>query len=294
MRKVDTAYDELLKSNYDLFAVKFSELQTLVRGWYEGIDTSEFDGRSKYSKDNDDAKYQVMKISGITSNQFYAYLDQNGTYHLMDGFNRLLTNYAELPVDPIVYIKILTDDLTDARLMNIMFRLNMWKIAKSGTDDSEFYTKNFLDRGFRLFMFTKFGIKFYQYTDYNDRIRDNDDMEVIDHYLREESVAVYFKRRLPELYKLFMNDRIVDDFKEAIKINNYRTEPFKHYKLFKEGFVRFLARRRMKGDFSEHKFDTYLELLKADSKFFKKLQGMSGTDSTRINVYDFFRNIEIN
>lgn len=290
MKKIDTAYDELLKSNYELYSVKFSDLQKEARSWYKDVDTSEFDCRTKYSLEDENAKYTVMKISGIASNHFYAYKDQNGKMLLMDGFNRLLTNYGDLPVDPIVYIKVLTDDLSDAKLMNIMFRLNMWKISKSGQDDSEFWTSNFLDRGFRLFMFTKFDIvlKERHGIGYYGR----NDMNALDHYFRNESIAVYFKRRLPELFKLFGNERIVDDFKEILKIHDYEEAPFKNYDTFEEGFIRFLARRRLVDDFSEHKFETYIKLLEDDKKFFKKLQGMSGNDSTRKNVYEFFKNIE--
>ena len=67
---------------------------------------------------------------------------------------------------------------------------------------------------------------------------------------------------------------------------------FPHYDTFFEGFIRFLSRRRLANDLTDHEFSHYLDLLKADAKFFKKLQGMSWTDSTRQNVYKFFNKIE--
>ena len=288
MKLIDSAYDELLKSNYDLFAVNFSDLQKEVRSWYKDIDFKDFDNRTKYDTDREETTYSLLKISGIASNHFYAYKEQNGKMHLMDGFNRLLTDYGKLPVDPIVYIKVLTDDLSDNRLMNIMFRLNMWKIARDGKIDSEFRTSSFLDRGFRLFIKTKFGIII------KDR-RGHDDMSVIDEYFKSESKgACYFNHRLPQLFMLFINVRIVDDFKEILKCNSYDEMEFKHFDTFFEGFIRFLSRRRLDNDINDHKFETYLELLKSDKKFFNKLQGMSWTDSSRQNVYNFFNKIEEN
>lgn len=288
MKKIDSAYDELLKSNYELYSVKYSELQKEVRSWYSDVDLKTFDNRTKYDTNREDSAYSIMKVSGITSNHFYAYRDQDGTMHLMDGFNRLLTDYGKLPTDPIVYIKIITDDLSDNKLMNIMFRLNMWKIAKNGSVDNQFYSNNFLDRGFRLFMKTKFNIVF------KDHFR-HDDMGVIDKYFKNEyEGACYFNYRLPTLFKLFTNEKIVDDFKNILKHNDYQYDEmeFKHFDTFFEGFIRFLSRRRLNDDMSDYKFETYLDLLKADEKFFKKLQGMSWTDSTRQNVYKFFKNIE--
>lgn len=286
MKKIDSAYDDLLKSNYDLFVVNFSDLQTEVRSWYKDVDMKAFDNRTKYDTGRDETTYSLLKISGIASNHFYAYKEQNGKMHLMDGFNRLLTDYGKLPVDPIVYIKVLTDDLSDNRLMNIMFRLNMWKIARDGSINSQFRTSNFLDRGFRLFIKTKFGITI------QDR-RGHDDMSVLDEYFRDESKqACYFSHRLPQLFKLFMNVRIVDDFKEIVNCNAYDEMEFKHFDTFFEGFIRFLSRRRLVDDANDHKFETYLTLLKNDKKFFNKLQGMSWTDSSRQNVYSFFDKIE--
>lgn len=289
MRKIDTSHDELLKSNYELYAVKFSDLQKEVRSWYNGIDLKEFDIRTSYSTRND-VDYTVTKLGAITSNHFYAYREQNGRMHLMDGYNRLLTTYGELPVDPIVYIKVLTDELTDNQLMGIMFKLNMWKLAKEAGFDNRFQTRNFLDRGFRLFMYTMFGITISQNV---TRTRYKNDMDMIDQYFSEEHIAVYFKYTLSELNKLFRNDRIVDDFKQIIRINDYLEMPFNNYDDFMGGFIRFLARRRMRGDMGDHNFDDYLLMLKSD-KLGKKLPTMGGNDSTRKNVYSFFLKIEEN
>ena len=291
MKLVDSEYDDLLKSNYELYSVRFSELKDTVKSWYKGQDLKDFDDRTKHEWTyRDDSEYFIAKVSGIASNHFYAY-KEGDKYYLMDGFNRLLTDYAEdLPVDPIVYIKILTSELSDARLMNVMFRLNMWKIARSGDRDSEFKVHNFLDRGFRLFLKSKFGIKFQK------RFR-HDDMSVMAQYFKDESESCcYFSYRLPELFKLFFNERIIDDFKQILKFNEYEDDnpPFNHYDTFFEGYIRFLSKKRVNDDESDYDFEDYLKLLKEDEKFFKKLQKMSWTDSTRKNVYKFFKDSEIN
>jgi hypothetical protein len=293
MRKINIEYDEVLKSNYELYSVKFSDLQKEVRLWYYGIDLKEFDNRTNYSTQRNELDYSVVKLGAIVSNHFYAYREQNGRMHLMDGYNRLLTTYGELPVDPIVYIKVLTDELTDNQLMGIMFKLNMWKLAKEGGINAQFNTNNFLDRGFRLFMYTKFGFTIYQYKACSSRTRYKNDMGMIDQYFSEESISVNFNYRLSELNKLFTNDRIVDDIKQIIRINDYLEIPFNNYDGFMEGFIRFLARRRMKGDMGDHNFNDYLVMLKSD-KLGKKLPTMCGNDSTRKNIYSFFLKIEEN
>jgi hypothetical protein len=55
----------------------------------------------------------------------------------------------------------------------------------------------------------------------------------------------------------------------------------------------YLASKRVHGDDGEYKFQTYIDKLKSDKKFFTKLQGMAGNDSTRKNIYNFFRKDEI-
>lgn len=50
----------------------------------------------------------------------------------------------------------------------------------------------------------------------------------------------------------------------------------------------FLARKRVSGDSSEYDFKDFLEKLYADKKFYKKLITMSGNDSTRKNIFNFF------
>lgn len=301
MKKIDSDYDELLKSNYDLFAVRFSDLKKEVKSWYSDLDLKDYDCRSKYEMDvKSNNNITMLKVCGIASTQFYAYMSEDGTMYLMDGFSRLLTDYGTFKADPIVYLKVLKGDLPDNKLMDIMFRLNVWKISSNGGSVNNFTIRNFLDRGFRLFLKSKFNIVLV------DRFR-HDDIEIINQYFKDENSSVgYFNYDVMELFKIFSNECIIEDFKEIIAGNTYsefssynRTEtdinttPFSNYKLFLEGYAKFLSRRRLHGDTTEHKLETYLDILKTDKKFFKKIQGMSGNDSTRINIFNFFYGIEL-
>lgn len=295
MKQVDSVNDAILGVKVDLVSYEFLELKEEVKSWYKDYDLSLFDTRNEYpiaykGKNNE---LIVNKISGIISNYFYAYKDSKGKMFLLDGYNRLLSNYGEITeVNPTVYVKVINDgDLPDNKLMSIMFSLNAWKLSTNGRDDSQFNIGNFLDRGFRLFLYTKFGIIL------NRRIH-HDDIKVLDEYFRDESESVsYFNYGIDNLFRLFKQSNVIADFKEILKSNDYDTKEkneliFPNYKHFLGGYVRFLSRRRLKGDVSEHLFDTYLNILKEDKKFFTKLKGMSGTDSTRKNIFLFFNKIE--
>jgi hypothetical protein len=279
---VDSSFDEMLGSSYELYAFRFSHLQQEVKSWYIDVDIKAFDNRNEYLHHGGtrDSIYTIMKFSGVVSNNFYAYRDQNGKMYLMDGYNRLLTSYGNLPFDTTVYLKVLTSKIPDNKLMSIMFILNMWKLSNSGNGDTTFKVKNYLDRGFRLFMKSVFKLEITKHN-----------MYALDKYFREESIADYYNYDLDELYILFKSEKVIDDFKEIVRVSNLEEKPFNNFDTFKDGFGRFLSRRRLKGDVSDHKFEDYLDKLKSD-KLFKKLPTMSGNDSTRKNVYEFFRNIE--
>jgi len=289
MLKIDEGFDEIIKCNYELYSVKLFELKELAKSWYKDINFNDFDNR--FIGDNDSNKLIQMKKTGILCNYFFAYKEDN-IYHLLDGFNRLFTDYGHINVDTTVYLKVLVGELKDNHLMSIMFMLNTWKLQTQGVHS--FRITNFLDRGFRLFLYSKFDIKLYDYTniDYYDRIRNDKDIDVLEKYfIREREYSDMFKYELDDLAILFYNKNIINDFKEIIKSNDYLTEPFNNYNKFLYGFIMWISHKRIKGDNSEYKFQTYLNKLYQDKKFFKKLQGMSGTDSTRKNIYKFFRNL---
>lgn len=287
MVKIDSGYDETLGSNYELCKTNLYDLKVLVTTWYKGTDFKEFDKRLEWhSLDYKDKELAEMKKAGLTSNYFFVY-KEGDEYYLMDGFNRLLTSYAEINFNPPVYVKVLTSKLTDHDLMKIMFHLNMWKLQGDG--HYNFKPDDFFDRGFRLMLFKKFGIKLYSYKDWSTRTQNRKDFDILFKYFRNErEFSDAFAFKLSELRLLMGSERIVDDIKELIKSNIYLEPPFKNYEMFFDGFAMFLSRKRVNGDMSEYKFETYLEKLKADTKFFKKLQGMSGTDSTRKNIFEFF------
>jgi hypothetical protein len=297
MKKIDSIFDSILKVNVDLYSYSYFELRAEVKTWYNGVDLSLFDRRTKYSiSEKDGDKNLINKISGIISNYFYAYKDKSGKMYLLDGYNRLLSDFGNLDIDTTVYLKVITEEdeeFTSGKLMSIMFILNGWKLSKNGSDDMKFWIDNFLDRGFKLFLYTKFGIII------NERKR-HDDIDILDEYFRDESESVaYFNYNSAELFLLFKQERIIEDFKHILRHNDYDDDfrddkIFNNYNYFLQGYVRFISRRRLKNDFSEHLFETYLDILKADKKFFSKLKTMCGNDSTRKNIFLFFDKIEKN
>ena len=291
MKHIETTYDPLIKANYDLYSTTLFELKDLVKSWYGEINLTHFDERNSNNNNNEKHIFE-MKKAGVLSNFFFAYKEDN-KYYLMDGYNRLLSNYSDLQIDSPVYIKIITDKLEDHHLMHIMFYLNMWKL--NNTRLSGFETQDFLDRGFRLFIYSKFNIELYSYSTWGDRTRNTRDMEILDKYfVSETKYAGYFKWKYNGITKLFSNKQVVNDFRDIIKSNDYLKEPFKNFNMFLEGYVMFLSYLRVKENEDEYHFHTFLDLLYADKKFYKKLCGMSGTDSTRINIYNFFRNLDLN
>jgi len=285
MKKIDTNYDVILGVNYKLYAIRLSELKTLAKSWYSGFTLKSFDTRADYQF-NDDSNLVEMKLAGVVSNYFYAY-QENDEYYLLDGYNRLFTDYGEMDLDPTVYIKIIIDDCSDHKLLSIMFRLNMWKLSKKGING--FDSHNFFDRGFRLFIHKKFGVDIYDGGDYHTRTRSKSDFNVLDFYFRRETKSVcYWKLDFKDVIKLFSHKNVVNDLREFVSLNDYLEPPFKNYGTFVNGYVMFLSWRRISGDDDDYNFNHYLEILKQD-KFYKKLIKMSGTDSTRINVFKFFR-----
>jgi hypothetical protein len=295
MRVIDKGYDKLLWSNFELCSSTFLELKTLAKSWYGDLDLSKFDDRYLYNAEREKNELITMKQSGLTSNYFFAYRDQDGKYYLMDGFNRLFTDYGDLgDIDFPVYIKVITDELEDWRLMHIMFRLNMWKLQ--GRSQNSFKPDDFFDRGFRLFMFTKFGVDIWSNANdrhgkfnFEERPREQDDFHAIHKYFRNEyESCADFPYKLGEMSVLFSREKIVDDLRQITKINEYKGQ-FKNFRFFIDGFYMFLSGRRVRGDMGDYKFDDFLKMLEDDEKFFKKLQGMSGTDVTRQNVYKWYQ-----
>lgn len=296
MLKIDSSSDTIIGAQYDLYRIKFSELKALVLSWYKDVDLKEFDNRKIRGK-NDEKEVVEMKKSGLVCNLFFAYQEGDKSY-LLDGFNRLLTDYGTVEQDTTVYLKIITTKLEDQQLMEVMYRLNMWKLYIAGHSYGGFKLYDFLDRGFRLLLHSKFGIDFYNYGEgsesYHNRTRNKEDLSVIDQYfVNEADFCADFKTTYEGVQILMSQPNILNDFKAIIKGNDYREEPFKNYHMFLEGYARYLAYLRYKGLTRVFEFDEALQHLYANKAFFKKLQGMSGNDSTRKNIYHFFRELKL-
>lgn len=293
MKKIDSAYDNIINANYDLFSMKLSELKTLAQTWYKGIDLKKFDNR--FVRSDYEPNFVEMKKSGLVCNLFFAYVDDD-VHYLLDGFNRLFTEYGAIEADTVVYLKVITDKLDDHRLMEIMYRLNMWKISNIAHTYGGFRITEFFDRGFRLFMHTYFNIDFYSYGsgERATRTRKDEDLRIINHYfITEDDTCADFKTSYEGVQILMSQVRVIEDFKALIKGNDYLTLPFKNYGMFLEGYARHLARLRYKGDTHIYQFDYFLNKLYENKAFFKKLVTMSGTDSTRKNIYHFYRDLNL-
>lgn len=299
--KIDKGFDSVVESDYILYALPYSKLQEIAKLWYgPNFDFSNFDNRH-IRGEYDEAQVIEMKKTGLLCNLFFAYVEDD-KYYLLDGFNRLFTNYAEINLDQIVYLKVLTSKLEDHQLMSTMFKLNLWKLYSSGYTHSGFRINDFLDRGFKLLLKSKFDIEFYKFPDYKNnadwyekRTHDKEDLDVLEHYFVHESeMTADFKYSYHHVGRLLSNPNVINDFRNIIKANDYKEKPFNNYHLFLNGYMYYLSLMRLKGDDRNiFTLDYFLEKLYADEKFFKKLQGMSGNDSTRKNIYKFFRELNL-
>lgn len=301
MKEIDSGYDDVLNVNYILYSIKYNDLKELVKSWYPDTIFRAFD--EQYTRD--EQSLIEGKKSGLVCNLFFAYKDGD-TMYLLDGFNRLLTNYAQLDVNPVVYLKVITDELPNDKLMGVMFRLNNWKLFSNERGFRYHIVDIFLDRGMRLLLYKKFNIDFYfeekkvdtekigYERDWYNRPYDRDDLCVISYYFKNETeYCGDFYFGYTGIRVLVSNVCFIDDLKDIMNANRYKNEPFKNYKHFLENYCMYLAyHRTYLKNTSEMKFETYLQLLKDDSKFFKKLQGMCGNDSTRKKLYNWFRNLD--
>lgn len=293
MKLLESSYDNVIKADYDLYSGKLSELKQLALSWYEGIELKDFDRELRYYTLIDQDNTREMKSSGVVCNFFFAYKESE-RFYLIDGFNRLFTDYGDIGIDQTVYVKVITTEFADHELMLTMYRLNMWKLYNSSYSYGGFSVHNFLDRGFKLLLYSKFGITLYKRGDYDKRTRQDDDIDVLDYYFRNENEGTgEFKTSYKGVKILMENENVINDFKAVIDGNNYLVNPFKNYTLFLQGFAMYLAFLRFCGNNTAYRFDYFLEKLYADKAFFKKLQGMSGTDSTRKNIYHFYRGLKL-
>ena len=287
---IQTGFDKVANSNYVLYSIPYKELVDIVKSWYSDIDVNQFDSRLKYRKYINEAYEMTNKISGIVSNIFTAYKTSD-RYFLLDGYKRLLSDYAFLDVDVDVYIKVYVDELSDTIINKMLFMFNNWKLYNRG-HISYVDISNFFDRGMKLFYKSFYDIEFYQYDTYDNKLRYFDDIKVINSYFQNETEL--FERALESdlVLRLMCNVRFIDDIRQILKINDYLKEPFGNYSMFIESYCRFISYMRINGVETDLNFEYYLEELKSDKKLFKKICSMSGTDSTRKNFYAFFKKYE--
>lgn len=284
---IDQGYDNLLQVDYVLYKSTLAEAKKWVRSWYEGYDLTEFDSQSS-NEFKREKEILESKKAAIACNLLFA-CKEGDRYYLLDGFNRLLTDYAEVDGDAPVLLKVITSPMQPNKVMSLMLRFNLWKLSTTGT----WHCANidlFFDRGLKLLLKSMFNVSFYSFDNYHTRERGRRDMNVIQNYFTNETKDYgVHPKSYSSLCLLFDNKRIVDDIKEIVAANNYLNEPFSRCNFFVDGFANYLSELRISGDMEHYTFDHFLEMLYADKKFFTKLQGMSNTDVTRKNVYAWFR-----
>lgn len=289
---IEKGFDPLINSEYLMYAIPLHKIKVEAMSWYgEGFNFMNFDNR-RVKYENEKSKAFEIKQAGILCNIIFAYAE-DGKYYLLDGFNRLFTDYAEIELNPIVYVKILTTRLADHKLMEIMFKLNLWKLYSA--DTQKFRLNDFLDRGFRLLMKSKFNIEIYNFENYHERLKNRNDIEVLEKYfVREVDFADSFKHEYNEVRKLLSHPNVVTDFRNIIKANDYLESPFSNYHMFVNGYIYFLSHLRLNGNQRDNlTIDFFIDKLYANKKFFTKLKSMAGNEFTRKNIYKFFRSLNL-
>jgi hypothetical protein len=232
----------------------------------------------------------LHKKIGLITNIFLAY-KENSSFFLLDGFKRLLSTYQTIDIDSPVYIKVLTSQLSDNKLMSLMLELNAWKIP----DRNYGIANDLFDRGWMLFLKYKFNFNIYHGSNhgYAERIKYVTDLEMLSAYCKNERETVgYFNLDLIELHHLFNNKRIIDDLNELFIINNWSesSKEFTNQDDFIIGYAMFLSRERLNGNENDLPYEHFLTHFKKETKLFKKITNMSGNDSTRKNIYKFYNN----
>lgn len=288
---IDSGYDNFIKSEYVTYSINYQDLIEIVKSWYPNENFDNFDIKSSNQHSRNDVNVMLQKKIGIITNIFLAY-NENSSYFLLDGFKRLLSSYQTIDIDSPVYLKVLTSELSDSKLMSLMLELNAWKILdRSGSD----IASNLFDRGWMLFLKYKFKLNVYHGNadSYAERIKYVTDIEILSAYCKNERESVgYFNLDLIELRQLFNNKQIIDDLNELFTINNWvkSANEFHNQDDFILGYAMFLSRERLKNNENNLPYEYFLSCFKKNTKVFKKITNMSGTDSTRKNIYNFYEN----
>jgi hypothetical protein len=290
MKLIDEGYDSILDVEYELRSGTMLELKNDFKDYTSGLSLENFD-RSSQDK-LDEREYKIIKDSAIISNYFYAYRDHTKLF-LVDGFSRLFVKQNLIDDNAIVYLKVIKGPITNNKLMRIMTLLNLWKL--SSNTNRETNIKLFFDRGFRLLLFKLYGLTFQKFKciDSKHHWGDKNDLDIIQWYFIKEFDTTYYHYEFNQTLQLLTNAKFIDDLTEILKVNSYDLVPFNNFEDFFNGFMTFLARNRLRGNMSEIKFETYLQLLKQDTKYFNALQKMCGNDMTRRNIFKWFKQFEV-
>ena len=135
MNLIESNFDNILDAGYKFYSTTLLELKKEATSWYSGIDFEKFDNRWQ-GRNDFEAGVIEMKLSGLLCNLFFAY-KSNDKLYLMDGFNRLFTNYGKVSDETIVYLKVITTQLPDHELMLAMAMKNQIKLQKNNDNRAD-------------------------------------------------------------------------------------------------------------------------------------------------------------
>lgn len=201
---------------------------------------------------------------------FNGSIDVDTKLYLIDGYRRLLYDFRfiERNLNQNVYVKLYTENLSAIDSSKLLFHLNLWKMNK----DHGYFggqinkSKVWFDRGWRFFIYLKYGLMFNDWLFY-----------LLDRYINIEKM--YYL----DVYKIISNERFIFDLAQ---LNDISLTKYEHNDvILKSVIANVLGKRRLNGD--EFRF-----LLKDFDKFYKlklndmiKISEMTRTSSIENKLY---------
>lgn len=244
--------------------------------------------RSRYLREkNEHMKFEdinnVIFDVAVENNFISLYFDNfndktfSGDFYLLDGFRRMFFDLQMgRNLDKDVYVKIYTKDATDIDMMHLMFSFNLWKVPQ-GVDV-------WFDRGWRLFIFKRLGIKltgdkFGQHFGYLNVYFGNYKYNVKYDYLK--------------LLKLVTGEQFYNDIRIIDALVDESLMRFSQGNVFNELFLYKLSQKRLDGNENDLNLDDWLHYLKVEYKEVDRINKMSvaGFFEKRIQnmVNEFFK-----
>lgn len=237
--------------------------------------------RKRYERfeDNNNLIFNVAVENNFISLYFDEFDGENidGDFYLLDGFRRMFFDLQlGRNVNKDVYVKIYTNETTDADMMHLMFSFNLWKIPQ-GVDV-------WFDRGWRLFIYKRLGIKIVGniYTQHFGYLN-----------VYFGNYRYYSKYDYLELLHLVTSSQFYNDIQIIDALVDEKLTRCSQDNAFNELFLLKLSQKRLAGNENELNLDDWLHYLKVEWKEVDKINKMSvaGFYEKRIQnmVNEFFK-----